>query len=149
MVLIILTGSITYIASLSLFATLLYYVIGIASAWSLRRKKPDLHRPYRAPLIWLGAPVSILIYLAMMTQLDWKAIVVGVAWNLVGLSIYAVYGRKHLAVCSASEQIGPVQTPPAAERHKMDREYHIWRTIVIGAVILVCCLFLLSFVIGH
>lgn len=43
------TGSITAIASLSLFATLSYYILGIAAAVGLRRRYPDRPRPYRAP----------------------------------------------------------------------------------------------------
>ena len=74
---LIATDSLIYIASLSLFADLLYYVIGILAAWALRRRRPDLQRPYRAPLVAIGAPVSALIYLYMMTQLDTNAFITG------------------------------------------------------------------------
>ena len=51
MVLLVGTCSIAYIASLSLCASLFYYGIGIAAACGLRLRKPDLTRPYRAPLL--------------------------------------------------------------------------------------------------
>lgn len=85
---LIATDSLIYIASLSLFADLLYYVIGILAAWALRRRRPDLQRPYRAPLVAIGAPVSALIYLYMMTQLDTNAFITGVIWCVLGLAIY-------------------------------------------------------------
>ena len=77
MLLLMGTGSIAYIASLSLFATLLYYVIGMAAALGLRRRRPALARPYRAPGIRVGAAVSIAVYLLMMTQLDRAGVAAG------------------------------------------------------------------------
>ena len=49
MLLLIATDSLSIIASLSLFATLLYYIVGMAAACALRVKLPNLKRPYRAP----------------------------------------------------------------------------------------------------
>lgn len=74
---LIATDSLVYIASLSLFADLFYYVIGIVAALALRRRRPDLPRAYRAPWIAVGAPVSAAIYLFMMTELDRDAFVTG------------------------------------------------------------------------
>ena len=39
----------------------------------LRKKHPELKRSYKAPLIMVGAPVSALIYLYMMTELSNEA----------------------------------------------------------------------------
>ena len=58
---LIATNSLLYIAELSLFADLFYYVLGILAAWGLRKKHPELKRSYKAPLIMVGAPVSALI----------------------------------------------------------------------------------------
>ena len=44
---LIATDSLIYIASLSLFADLLYYVIGILAAWALRRRRPELQSTQR------------------------------------------------------------------------------------------------------
>lgn len=144
---LIATDSLIYIASLSLFADLFYYVIGIVAAWALRRKCPGLERPYRAPWLMIGAPVSAVIYLYMMTQLDTNAFVTGIIWSVLGLVIYFV--------CRKTRGTAPVMTPspeetgaaelPATESEKraMDREYRLWRVIVGAAVVISLALYAL------
>ena len=142
MLLLIATGSLSLIASLSLFATLLYYIIGMAAACGLRLKQPGLARPYRAPFLWIGAPVSILIYLLLMTQLDRVAVTAGCLWCLLGLLIFAVCRRKYPGIGSEPASV-PRQDPPTAEeKRRMDREYHIWCAVVVAAALLVLCLHL-------
>lgn len=137
MMLLIATDSLSIIASLSLFATLLYYVIGILAACALRVKRPSLRRPYRAPLLWVGAPISILIYLLLMTQLDKTAVTAGILWCLLGLLLFGICRRKY-RLKSGNAALPPLPEPPAPEeKRKMDREYHIWLFIVAAAALLV------------
>lgn len=143
-VLLILTGSIPFIASLSLFATLFYYILGIASAWALRRRQPGLERPYRAPAIKVFAPLSIAIYALMMTQLDARAVILGAAWCVLGLVIYALC-RQRGAAAPAWEAQPPLEAPSPQERRRMDREYKIWRGAVAAAVALVLALYAIAF----
>ena len=143
---LIATDSLIYIASLSLFADLFYYVIGIVAAWALRRKCPGLERPYRAPWLMIGAPVSAVIYLYMMTQLDTNAFVTGIIWSVLGLVIYFVC-RKTLGtapVMSPSpEETGAAELPATeSEKRAMDREYRLWQVIV-GAVMISLALYAL------
>ena len=58
------TSTLDYIASLSLFADLFYYVIGMVACLGLRRKLPDLKRPFKVRGMVPGAVISIVIYLA-------------------------------------------------------------------------------------
>ena len=145
--LLISTNSLYYIASLSLFATLFYYVIGIAAAWGLRKKASLLYRPYRVPAIWIGAPLSILIYLFMMTQLEEKAIIAGLLWSIIGLLLYFICTKHYYHSSDEKMQVVPFTTEPIPvdEKKRMDREYHVWCTIVILAVSLVIGLFICSF----
>lgn len=144
MLVLIGTGTIGYIASLSLFATLFYYVIGMAAACGLRHKRPELERPYRTPGICIGVPVSIFIYLLMIAQLERRAVAVGIAWNLLGLAVYFFMSRR--ASASMDNQAPTLPAPPdEAARLRLDREYRRWRRAVIGAVIFVLGLFLLAF----
>ncbi len=83
------SNSMIYIASLSLFADLFYYVIGITASLCLRKRHPELKRPFKAPGIMIGAPISIILYLIMMTQLDKEAMITGIIWCALGLVIYA------------------------------------------------------------
>ena len=147
---LIATDSLIYIASLSLFADLFYYVIGIVAAYALRRRHPELKRGYTAPFISVGAPVSALIYLYMMTELDANAFISGVIWCVLGLVIYAFCRRRYgdegtfkldLAASGAEDE------PTPEERIAMDREYRLWKLIVGSASALAVLLFVIPFVV--
>lgn len=147
---LIATDSLVYIASLSLFADLLYYVIGILAAWALRRRHPELERSYKAPFVAVGAPVSAVIYLYMMTQLDTNAFITGVIWCVLGLAIYAwcakTYGAKDNLTPSLA-QTGAMDLPQdPAEIAAMDREYRRWQVIVGAACVLAVLLYVLPYV---
>lgn len=147
-VLLIATNSMIYIASLSLFADLFYYIIGIIACIFLRKRQPDLARPYKAPGVMIGAPISAIIYIAMLTQLDSEAFWTGIVWCIVGLIIFficqAKYGKKGDEDLAA--QIVEHIDPPAEEKAKMDREFKIWRTVVIIAVIIAILIYIIPFV---
>lgn len=138
--LLVCTGSLWLIASLSLFATLFYYILGIGAAWALRRKQPQLKRPYRAPLICVGAPFSIAVYLLMMTQLAPAAVIAGLIWCAAGLLLYLFYGRRHFSHAAALPAVP--KDPPPEERAKMDRSYKRWKIAVIGGALLSAAVFL-------
>lgn len=147
-VLLIATNSMIYIASLSLFADLFYYIIGIIACICLRKKQPDLVRPYKAPVVMVGAPISAIIYIIMMTQLDGEAFWTGIIWCVIGLVIFficqAKYGKKGDE--DLMEQIVEHVDPPAEEKAKMDREFKIWRNIVAVAVIVAILIYVIPFV---
>ena len=141
-----LTNSILFIASLSLFADLFYYVIGIVASFGLRVKYPGLNRPYKAPLIKIGAPISAVIYIVMMTELDKSAFKAGVIWCGLGLIIfYFCQDRYGKGTEELDERIMAVETPPVEEKAKMDREYKIWRAIVAFFVILAIALYVVPY----
>ncbi len=60
----------------------------------LRRRRPDLHRPFRVP----GAPVlpiiSAVVCFALMLSLSIDTWLRFVAWTALGLLVYAGYGRR-------------------------------------------------------
>ena len=137
MLALIAADSLSVIASLSLFATLFYYVVGMAAACGLRLKRPDLKRPYRAPLIWLLAPVSILIYLFLMTQLDRAAVTAGIVWCLLGMLLFGICRRKYKERGEAEAPPVLPAAPSPAEKRRMDREFRVWRAVVAAAALLV------------
>lgn len=71
-----------------------------------KKKMPDLRRPYRVPGIALGAPLSILVYLVMMTQLTSSAVVSGIVWSVFGMALFYGY-RKYKGVKVVDEGISP------------------------------------------
>jgi basic amino acid/polyamine antiporter, APA family len=77
------------IGTLSAFVTVCLGVL------VLRRTRPDLHRPFRAPFVWVttigGAAVCLLMMVYLGTP-NWTRLVI---WTAIGLLIYALYGRRH------------------------------------------------------
>lgn len=143
---LIASNSMIYIASVSLFADLFYYVIGIAASFGLRKKCPDLKRPYKAPGIMIGAPLSVVIYIIMMTQLDREALITGVIWCVLGLAVYAVCRKKYGEPIEEDEVlILKEEIPSPQEKAKMDKEFKIWSVIVAAAVVLALVMYLLPF----
>jgi basic amino acid/polyamine antiporter, APA family len=78
--------------------TLLAFAIVSAGVWILRVRQPNLHRPFKTPLVpivpILGI-VSALYLILNLPTLTW--IVVGI-WLVVGLVIYFTYSTKHSKV---------------------------------------------------
>jgi basic amino acid/polyamine antiporter, APA family len=67
----------------------------------LRIVDPGLHRPFRAPAIWVVAPLGAAtsIFLMFGLPLDtWFRLAV---WLAIGLLIYFAYGAKHSKVAKA------------------------------------------------
>ncbi len=136
------TNSLLYIASLSLFADLFYYVIGIVAALGLRLRHPELKRSYVAPFIKAGAPVSAVIYLYMMTELDKEAFVTGIVWCILGIVIYLICNKAYKTeslpkLYMSSPSIDA--EPDPEERKRMDREYKVW-WIAVGVAVAVSLL---------
>lgn len=147
---LIATDSLIYIASLSLFADLFYYVIGIVAAIALRYRHPEIKRSFKAPLISIGAPVSAVIYMYMMTELDRDAFITGIAWCVLGLIIYFVCRRRYGEAGTFTLDLaasGAEDEPSEAEKRAMDREFRLWTVIVAAASIGALFLFALPWIV--
>jgi basic amino acid/polyamine antiporter, APA family len=78
--------------------TLLAFVIVCAGVWVLRRQKPDIERPFRAPWVPFVPIMGIVVAGAMMLALPWETWLRLGIWLVIGLVIYALYGRRHSKV---------------------------------------------------
>jgi APA family basic amino acid/polyamine antiporter len=78
--------------------TLLAFVIVCAGVWVIRRRNPELHRPFKTPWVPFVPIMGILISMAMMvslTGLTWIRLAV---WLVIGMVLYFTYGRHHSRV---------------------------------------------------
>jgi basic amino acid/polyamine antiporter, APA family len=85
--------------------TLFAFVLVSAGVIVLRRARPDLPRGFRAPWVPLLPIASVAACLWLMlnlTALTWIRFAV---WMVVGIAIYAGYGRRHSVL--AGRQAGP------------------------------------------
>ena len=80
------------IASLANAGTLCAFVSVGLCVIARRLREPDAERPFRTPLIWIVAPLTILGCIYLFTNLSWLTIEFFVAWNVIGLIVYFIYG---------------------------------------------------------
>jgi basic amino acid/polyamine antiporter, APA family len=84
--------------------TLLAFVIVCGGVWILRRRRPDLPRPFKTPLVPLVPILGIITALAAMASLPAKTWYRLLIWLVIGLVVYVFYGRSHSKVRNASRQ---------------------------------------------
>src|SRR2546422_589076 len=75
--------------------TLLAFVLVCAGVWILRHTRPDLERPFRAPLVPFVPLMGILSCLGLMVTLPLDTWVRLFVWLALGLAVYFGYGRRH------------------------------------------------------
>ena len=78
--------------------TLLAFVIVSAGVWILRVRRPELHRPFRTPLVPLVPILGIVVCSYLMYRLPrvtWERLII---WLVLGMVIYFTYGVKHSKV---------------------------------------------------
>ncbi len=104
----ILTGSIlcviTAITPISLLfemvniGTLLAFIVVCAAVLLLRIRRPEAHRPFRCPAVYVLAPLGVAVNLLMMMFLSVDSWLRLLGWLVIGLVIYFLYGRRHSVV---------------------------------------------------
>ncbi len=136
---LIATGSIDYIASVSLISLAVCYMIGCLAYMGLRRRYPDLRRPYKAPYGVIGCYVTIVLYIFMLFYADTIALYTAGILSVVCVVFWYFYtNHKEQKMLSLEEEIGEVEEPTAEEKDKMDKEYAIWKwgTIIVTVIAL-------------
>jgi APA family basic amino acid/polyamine antiporter len=99
-VLLTLTGSYVQLATYVVFVSFLFYALSAAGVMVLRRREPELARPYR---VW-GYPITPVVFILFALYLVIDTIVqtpresaVGAAIVLLGLPAYRYWRRTESA----------------------------------------------------
>jgi APA family basic amino acid/polyamine antiporter len=82
-------------ASLVSIGTLLAFVIVSAGILVLRVREPELPRAFKAPAVWLVAPLGAITALWLMAALPLTTWIRLVVWFVIGLIFYFAYGVRH------------------------------------------------------
>ena len=86
------TIPISVLGQLVSIGTLLAFVIVCAAVLILRKRRPDLERPFRTPLVPYVPILGILVFLLLMVSLPLDTWIRLVVWLLLGFIVYFGYG---------------------------------------------------------
>jgi basic amino acid/polyamine antiporter, APA family len=81
--------------------TLLAFMLVSAGVWMMRRKHPELRRPFKTPLVPLVPILSILFSGTLIVSLSYWTQLRLLLWLVIGLAVYFTYGVKHSHVRNA------------------------------------------------
>lgn len=83
------------LAELVNIGTLFAFILVSVGVLVLRRKRPDLKRPFRCPGVPVVPILAILTSFYLMLNLPAATWIRFVVWMVIGLAIYFLYGAKH------------------------------------------------------
>lgn len=83
------------LADISNSGTLFAFLVVSLGVLILRWKDPGRERHFRAPMIWLMAPLAIVGCAFLFTQLSGYTKILFFSWAALGLLVYFSYGYRH------------------------------------------------------
>ncbi len=89
-------GELVSMGTLVAFATVCLGVL------VLRRTRPELHRPFRVPMAAVICPLGFLSCMFLFFQSFREHWHLFVAWTIIGMAIYFLYGRRHSKLNTAA-----------------------------------------------
>jgi APA family basic amino acid/polyamine antiporter len=104
------------LGQLTSVGTLLAFVIVCAGVLVLRRTRPELERPFRTPWVPVVPILGILACFGLMLSLPVDTWIRLVVWLVLGLLVYAFYGRHHVTVTGREDAQRPLGLAPLTER---------------------------------
>lgn len=143
-VILIATGSIDYIASVSLISLAVCYIIGCLAYLGLKKKCPNMQRPYLAPMGKLGCVVTIIIYLFMLLFADRMALITAIIISVLCITYWGIVARnKECAIPNIEDEIGEICEPNREEKEKMDKEYFIWKVCTVTVTVIALSIYII------
>jgi APA family basic amino acid/polyamine antiporter len=79
---------------LTSFGTLFAFVLVSLGVWILRRKSPEMQRPFKTPMVPLVPILGAIICLGMIVAIDQRTLLFAMVWMAVGLLVYFGYSRS-------------------------------------------------------
>ncbi len=148
---LVMTNSLVFIASLSLFSILACYIIGFCSYIGLRIRFPEIDRPYKAPGGLAGAVISIILYAVLMSQIGIEALYTGIGFSVFATLFYLVKtrifkGEIYEAAIDTYTLPDMDIEPPADEKKKMDRSFKIWLSGAVAVASIAILLYVFAYI---
>lgn len=144
---LIATGSIDYIASVSLISLAICYMIGCLAYLGLKVKYADMRRPYNAPFGKFGCYFTIVVYCFMLIFADKMALITASVISVFCLIFYYAFTIKHATeLVSVEEEIGVIEEPSPEEKKQMDKVYNIWKWATVGVTVIALGIYLIPII---
>ena len=80
---------------LTSIGTLFAFAVVSAGVFYLRLTQPNVHRPFRCPLVWFVAPMGVISSVLLMATLPLDTWIRLVVWMVIGLVIYFLFGARN------------------------------------------------------
>ena len=100
------------VGDMTSIGTLFAFIIVCAGVWILRVRHPELPRAFKTPLVPLVPILGIIVCGAMIFGLGWTNWVRLGVWLLIGLAIYAAYGRRRSRLGASGVTVATQAAPP-------------------------------------
>jgi APA family basic amino acid/polyamine antiporter len=97
--------------------TLMAFVMVCAAVLVLRIQRPNVKRPFRCPVIWIVAPLGMIVNFSITLFLPvdtWARLVI---WLAIGMVIYFAYSRRHSHL--TRHLLHEIQTPRSDEAEEV------------------------------
>ncbi|MFH8932649.1 amino acid permease [Streptomyces griseosporeus] len=108
-------ASLDAVVDLCTIGTLAIMAVVNIAVIALRRREPGLPRTFRVPLYPVLPLLGVGFCLYLMYETGWTAWLQFAAFLVVGLVVYAAYGRRHSRLAAGAADV----TPDAAEREPL------------------------------
>ena len=82
------------LADIANAGTLYAFALVAVAVLVLRRKRPELERPFKIRGVWFVAPAAIFGCVFLFLNLPMMAMLVLPVWSAIGAAIYFLYGRR-------------------------------------------------------
>jgi APA family basic amino acid/polyamine antiporter len=92
---------------LTSFGTLFAFVLVSIGVWILRRKSPEIPRPFKTPLVPLVPFLGAVICAGMIIAIDTRTLQFAAVWMVIGLLVYLFYSRHHSKLNIPNKDILP------------------------------------------
>ncbi len=79
---------------LTSFGTLFAFVLVSAGVWIMRKKAPNMERPFKTPAYKVVSVLGVVICTGMIVAIDSRTLQFAGIWMILGLIVYFAYSRK-------------------------------------------------------
>lgn len=83
------------ISEMCSMGTLLAFAMVCVAVMILRKRKPELERPYRTPAVYLVGTLGVLFNIFLMCFVRKETWIAFVIWGFIGIVVYFLYSRKN------------------------------------------------------